>query len=115
MDVNVTLKGLEEVTGLEVVQDFYEGKKDKYITFTYQDERPALMADDKPLFDQCDIYVHLYTPPGFDYHELKHRIRDYMEENDFYVTIQSWIEDLDDQSNKKIRNTTFDCEYSDFR
>ena len=115
MDVNGIIKGLEEVTGLEVVQDLYEGKADQYIVFSYQDERPALMGDDKVLFDECSIYVHLYTPPGYDYHALKHQIRDYLEDNDFYVTIQSWVEDLDETSRTKIRNTTFDCEYSDFR
>ncbi|MCR4657325.1 MAG: hypothetical protein K5770_14045 [Lachnospiraceae bacterium] len=115
MDVNGIIKGLEQVTGLEVVQDIYEGKKKQYIVFSYQDERPALMGDDMVIFDRCDIYVHLYTEPQYDYHAMKHAIRDYLEGHGFYVTIQSWIEDLDEQSVKKIRDTTFDCEYSDFR
>ena len=40
MNVNPFLMRLEDVTGLPVVPDLYEGDSKSYITFTYEDERP---------------------------------------------------------------------------
>lgn len=115
MDLTDILLAMEAVTGISVYQDICTDEDaDNYITYIYQDERPALCGNNKVLADQCDIYVNLYTPVNFDYFELKKKIRDYLEENEFSVqSIGTGIEN--DTSGKKIRRTTFDCRYAEFR
>ena len=115
MDLTDILMKLAEVTGIPVYQDICTDEDaDRYITYIYQDERPALCGDNRVLADQCDIYVNLYTPPGFDYFKAKKEIRDYLENNDFAISsIGTGLED--DPSGQKIRRTTFDCRYAAFR
>ncbi len=115
MDLTDILMQLATVTGIQVYQDIcIDEDTDKYITCVYQDERPALCANNRVLADQCDIYVNLYTPSGFDYFGVKRQIRDYLEEKEFVInSIHSGLED--DISGNKIRRTTFDCKYVGFR
>lgn len=44
-------------TGLPVEQDEYEGKKDKYIIFTYEDENPAAHADNVVTADTVYLQI----------------------------------------------------------
>ena len=115
MDLTDILMQLVAVTGIPVYQDICTDEDaDRYITLVYQDERPALCGNNRVLADQCDIYVHLYTPPAFDYFKKKKEIRDFLEKNDFVISsIGSGLED--DISGDKIRRTTFDCRYAGFR
>lgn len=115
MDLTQILMELARVTGIEVYQDICTDEDaDRYITYIYQDERPALCGNNEVLADQCDIYVSLYTPMNFDYFEAKKTIRNYLETNEFSViSIGTRIED--DPSGGKIRKTTFDCRYAGFR
>lgn len=115
MDLTEMLMKLAESTGIAVYQDICTDEDaDRYITYVYQDERPALCGNNKVLADQCDIYVNLYTPVDFDYFEVKKTIRNYLETNEFTVTsIGTKLED--DPSGGKIRRTTFDCRYAGFR
>ena len=41
MDVNKDIQALESITGLPVSPDIYIGNADKYIVYTYTDERPV--------------------------------------------------------------------------
>ena len=87
MDLTELLMLLKSVTGIEVYQDICTDEDaDKYITYVYQDERPALCADNEVLADRCEIYINLYTPPEYDYFETKKKIRDFLEQNEFVVT-----------------------------
>jgi len=115
MDLTELLMKLAEVTGIEVYQDICTDEDtDRYITYVYQDERPALCGNNGVIADRCDIYVNLYTPVNFDYFGVKKTIRNYLETNEFSVTsIGTGIED--DPSGGKIRRTTFDCKYAEFR
>ena len=115
MDLTEILMKLAEVTGIEVYQDICTDEDaDRYITYVYQDERPALCGNNEVLADQCDIYVSLYTPIKFDYFGVKKTIRNYLEANEFSInSIGTGIED--DPSGGKIRRTTFDCKYAEFR
>ncbi len=78
MKINTEIKKLEELTGLPVVPDLYEGSSDKWITFTYQDEYLDDYADDEAQSEVVELYVHLYTPHTFNYFGLKDTIRDYL-------------------------------------
>lgn len=115
MDLTDMLMRLADAAGIPVYQDICTDEDaDKYITIVYQDERPALCGNNKVLADQCDIYVSLYTPTDFDYFGAKKKIRDYLEKNEFVInSIGSALED--DPRGCKIRRTTFDCRFTEFR
>ena len=107
MDVNRDIQELESITGLPVSPDEYTGKADKYIVYTYADERPVLCGDDQVLEDQVIINVALYTPPKFNYMALKHQIRDYLETLGIVDGISSWIDTYTAKNNLelKVRHT----------
>ena len=42
MDVNAEIQVLESITGLPVSPDVYSGDDDKYIVYSYEDERHSL-------------------------------------------------------------------------
>lgn len=109
MNVNQSLEKLGEVAGLDVSPDVYSGKADKYITYNYADEHPVLWGDDEVLADQAEIQVHLYTPPKFNYMELKHKIRDYLETLGIVYPIGSWLDTYTSKNNleKEVRHTVF--------
>lgn len=109
MNVNPIIYRLEEVTGLPVAQDIYDGKKSQYIVFNYEDEAPVNWGDNRPLTDAVWLQVALYTPPDVNYMKLKHQIRDYLEANGFKVTsTTSWLDALSD--GKRIRHTAISAE-----
>ncbi len=109
MNINQDILALESLTGLSVSPDEYSGNAEKYITFNYADENPAFWGDDIVLEDRATIQVHLYTPPKFNYMDLKHIIRDHLETLGIVDSIGSWIDTYTSKNNleKKIRHTTF--------
>lgn len=108
MDINGEIQVLESITGLPVSPDIYTGDDDKYIVYTYEDERPSLWGDDEPQEDQVIVRVSLFTPPKFNYMALKHQIRDYLEALGI-VEIGSWLETFTAKNNLEltIRHTAF--------
>lgn len=109
MDVNAEIQVLESITGLPVSPDVYSGDDDKYIVYSYEDERPTFWGDDETIEDQAIIQVNLFTPPKFNYMTLKHQIRDYLETLGEINEINSWLETFTAKNNleKTIRHTTF--------
>lgn len=109
MDVNKDIQALESITGLPVSPDIYIGNADKYIVYTYTDERPVFWGDDEVLADSVIIQVNLFTPPKFNYMELKHQIRDYLEKLGEINEIDSWLETFTAKNNLETttRHTTF--------
>ena len=109
MDVNSEIQVLESITGLPVSPDIYTGDDDKYIVYTYEDERPVYWGDDMPLEDQVIVQVNLFTPPKFNYMALKHQVRDYLETLGEISSIDSWLDTFTAKNNleKTIRHTTF--------
>ena len=117
MDITQDMKALGEYTGLVISQDFIYLDNDKkkneksYLTYTYEDERPSLIADDTILVDTVYIQVHLFTPSSTNYIKLKHDIRDFLESRAFFVTSISTFEEQD--TNQK--HTILTCEKSQGR
>ncbi len=109
MNINPDIQKLEELTGLPVSPDVYSGNKDKYITYEYPDERPIFWGDDTTLYDQLMIRVNMFTPPKFNYMDLKHIIRDYLETLGELDDIESWLETFTAKNNleQTTRHTTF--------
>ena len=109
MDVNKDIQELGVITGLPISPDVYSGNAEKYIVYTYADERPVYWGDDQTMADQAIIQVNMFTPPKFNYMSLKHKIRDYLETLGEISEISSWIETFTAKNNleQTIRHTTF--------
>ena len=109
MNVNAEIQTLSSITGLDVSPDIYTGNKEKFIVYTYTDERSVLWGDDEALADQATIQVSLYTPPKIDYMILKDQIRNYLESIGMMNEIASWLETYTAKNNSEvtIRRTTF--------
>lgn len=104
MNVNEKVRMLEEVTGYPVKQDIYRGPEKKFIVFTYEDERAALIADNKRQAETAYLQVKLFTPESFNYFADKEKIKKALEEQGFNVeSVQSWMEG----KNNEIRHTEF--------
>lgn len=114
MNLNEKILGLEAVTGYPVEPDLYEGNGDKYISFTYEDERPVLNADNRPVADIAYLQINFFCPKNFNYFADKKKIRDYLESQKFKVTIRSWLEDAM-TGDEKIRRVLFEVNYTESR
>lgn len=102
-------------TGLPIEQDEYEGKKDKYIIFTYEDESPAAHADNAVTADTVYLQIQMIAPKEFNYFKFKKQIRSLLEGADFCVTsIRSFLGDVY-QGTKKSRQTVFEVNYTEQR
>lgn len=112
MNLNGLIESLGEVVGCPVAQDFYSGKSNKYICFTYEDERPALSADDEEEYEQAYMAISLYTPATYNYFADKKKIKRKLVELGFYMnSIQSFVRD-DMVETSKIRQTIFSCYFA---
>ena len=105
MNVNPLLMELKNVTGLPVVPDIYEGSGDKWITFTYQDERPVFFGDNTVLDDTAYISVNLFTPKNYNYMATKEAIKTYLESIGIVTNCESYVY-LENQI--PIRQTIFE-------
>lgn len=115
MDLNELLVDLLSTTGLPVKQDEYDGEEDKYIIFVYEDETPALSADNGVTDDTAYLQIQLITPKKFDYFDLKKKIRNLLEGADFCVTsIRSFLGDVN-MGTEKTRQTIFQATYTESR
>lgn len=107
MNVNPKLKSLENITGFPVVQDEYEGSSDKYIVFTYEDERASLRADNEEQAETAYLMVSLFVPKNYDYFEDKKNIKTALVRQGFTVeSTQTWLEDAR-IGTEKIRRITY--------
>lgn len=105
MNVNPLIMELKNITKLPVVPDIYQGTSDKWITFTYQDERPVFFGDNDVLDDTAYISVNLFTPTGFNYMSLKEDIKTYLESIGIVTNVESYVY-LENQI--PIRQTIFE-------
>lgn len=107
MNVNEKLLQLETVTGYPVCPDLYTGPADKSITFTYEDERGTLYADNDETATTAYIQVSLNTPESYNYMEDKHKIKKELKRLGFNVeSIQSWLEEAK-KGSERVRRTIF--------
>ena len=107
MNVNEKLMKLQEVTGYPVRPDIYTGPADKNITFTYEDERGALYADDDETATTAYLQVSLNTPENYNHMRDKHLIKKELKKLGFNVeSIQSWLEDAK-KGTERVRRTIF--------
>lgn len=107
MNKNPFFCEFEKAIGIDVEQDEYTGKNDIYYVYVYEDEKPILHGDDKPIQDICYMQLKLYTPIKYDYLELKTKTRDYFEEREFLVTDIFTFRENGTIKGNKMRCTVF--------
>jgi hypothetical protein len=112
MNVNPLIMELNRITGLPVVPDLYTGSADKWITFTYQDERPVYFGDNTPLADTAYISVNLFTPTNYNYLQTKEQIKEYLESIGIVTNCESYVY-LENQI--PVRQTVFEVTISEER
>lgn len=113
MNLNPLLLQLNDVTGYPVVQDLYKGKESKWISFTYEDERGSLYADDDEDYVEVIMQINLFTPAEFNYFADKKAIKNKLKELGFTVqSIQSWIS-TELSGTSRVRQTSFTASYTD--
>lgn len=114
MNLNPILKELEKELGYPVVQDVYTGEKEIYGVYAYEDERGELYGDDNPIEDTAYMRIQIYTPQNYNYMQLKHQTRNYLEAKGFIITgIRSWLEKKLDRNADQIRCTVMEMKYTD--
>ena len=100
---------VELATGIRIHEDFCEELSKKYIVFTVEGEQPVLNGDDRVIADTIYITLQLIVPKTLDYVEMKYKIRDILEENEFSVTdIHSYSSD-EVNGTDKIRRIIFEA------
>lgn len=108
MNVNPLILELNMVTGYPVVPDLYEGNEDKWIVFTYADERGELYGDDVELYTTAKLYVSFYCPMSWNYMADKKVIKKKLVELGFQVeSISSYIDDSLEGA-EKVRRVLFE-------
>lgn len=113
MNLNPIFTALENELGYPVDQDMYEGKEDIYGVYSYESEHGTLYGDNHVLEDTVNMRIQIYTPKNYNYMELKHKTRDYLEKRGFIITdIRSWLESKIGNEAQKIRCTVIEMEYT---
>ncbi|MCM1057893.1 MAG: hypothetical protein NC517_09835 [Firmicutes bacterium] len=107
MRVNELLAEAGKAIGYPVAQDVYEGGLDRNITFTYEDERDALVADNEGKEETAYLMVSMNTPQDYDYFRDKDALKKELKIRGFNVEhIQSWLENAK-VGTKRTRRTIF--------
>lgn len=112
MNLNPTLIKIGGKMNLPTAQDIYEGKEDKYITFTYEDERSGLDADNGWDETTVAMQVQLITPVKYNYFPYKDQLKTLLEAYGFSIErIQSWLTDSLTGTDR-VRQTIFSVYYT---
>lgn len=115
MNLNDIIIKLMKEIGLDAHESMYDGKRDKYIVFDYEDEQPIAFGDNKVTYDKVFIQVKLIVPKSFNYFSLKKKVRDSLESAGFFVTsISSFVGDIFTETEKQ-RTVVFKTEYAESR
>lgn len=105
MNVNKLIIDAGSAIGYPVEQDIYTGSEEKYITFTYEDERAALHADDEEQAETAYLMISMVTPKDYNYFSDRADLKKTLKKSGFNISsIQSW---LDNEGTKKTRRTIF--------
>ena len=94
---------------IPIVESFYDGKKEEYITFETPIDSGADFGDDKPGGVIVQVKVHWWIPNKKNYLAGKRKIRSALHNAGFtfpYVTV---LPDPD----TSIRHIVFECEIED--
>ena len=111
MDLNeLFIVDLSQHIGIPVEQDVYEGNKDTYCVFIYEDERPNFFGDNEVLNDIAYIRLTLYIPKNKNYFPLKKEITHFLEQRGFFISSRFSRLETDINNKSKIRSIVFELQ-----
>ena len=109
MNINPLMKQIGEEMGYPCKQDLYAGKSDKFIVFTYEDERAAYYGDNDEEEIVVTLQVQLITPQDYDYFADKAKLKRALKDKGFTIEyIQSWLDDVA-AGTDRARRTIYTC------
>ncbi len=112
MNINPKMTRIGEIMGYPCKQDLYDGKSDKFIVYSYEDERAAYYADDEEAEITVIIQVQLITPRNYNYFVDKARLKAALKQEGFtVVNIQTWLDDPA-AGTDYARRVIFSCEFT---
>lgn len=107
MNINELLCEAGRAIGYPAAQDIYEADSDRSITFTYEDERTILFADNEEREVTIFLMVSMNTPQDYNYLEDKKRLKRELKARGFRVeSVQTWLENTT-KGVKRTRRTVF--------
>ncbi len=113
MGIRERVMVLGKALGYPVEQDEYEGIGERYIVYTYEDERGSLWGDDREVAVTTWVQVSLFIPKTDDYDADKRKMKRILEAEGFQVeSVQVWVEHL---SGRKVRRITFSVNITEAR
>lgn len=113
MNLNPIFEELQDTLEYPVEQDMYQGRAGIYGVYSYEDERGTLYGDNRALEDTVYMRLQIYTPKNYNYMDLKHKTRDFLEQKGFIITgIRTWLESRINRESEKIRCTVIEMEYT---
>lgn len=115
MNLNNMIEKIASQHGLECEEDEYCGKAEKYMVYTYEDEKPALYGDNQVLADTAYIQIQIVCPKNYNYHSLKKKVRNALEQVGFSITTIKNFLGNDIYGTKKMRQIVFQTEYTEGR
>ena len=115
MDLTDIMKELGIIADCPAAEDVYSGKAERYITFTYEDERATAHADNERQLDTVWMQVNYYVPITYRYQKDKKAIKEHLEQiGAKEISVRSWTEGaLDGRKDKK--HIVFEFNYSEWR
>lgn len=106
MRINELLVEAGAAVGYPTAQDIYEGAG-KNITFTYEDERDILFADNEGQEETAWLMVSMNTPQRYDYFRDKEKLKKELRKRGFNVeSVESWLENTMNGT-QRTRRTVF--------
>ena len=112
MNINPMMKAVGEAVGYPCKQDIYEGKEEKFIVFSYEDERASYYGDNDEEEITVKIQVQFITPKKYNYFADKSLIKQALKEQGFTVEhIETWLDDVA-AGTDRARRTIFSCYYT---
>lgn len=108
MTVNQKIEEALKDIGCPVELDLYEGDENVSITYHEESEQTYLFGDQRPQETVYEMQIHLCVPPGYNYFEIKDKIKWRLLETGF-----SWpeVELLMDEE-YRFRLIVFKCQIS---
>ncbi len=112
MNINPLMKAVGTIMGYPCKQDLYEGKENKFIVFSYADERAAYYADNDEEEITVTITVQLITPQNYNYLSDKSKLKRTLKDQGFSVEdIQTLLDD-EATGTDRARRTIYTCNYT---
>ncbi len=112
MNINPLMISVGKTMGYPCKQDLYVGNEDKFIVYSYADERAAYYADDDEEEITVTVTVQFITPQKYNYLSDKTKLKRTLKKQGFTVEdIQTLLDD-EATGTDRARRTIYTCNYT---